>query len=123
MLPPEPRLPGVRAMIGQRQYFVVHAPRQTGKTTALATLARELTAEGGHAAIRFSCEAAKVAGDGYATAEAQVLGMIRRAARGALPQELHPPEPWPDAAPGLRLGEGLSDHPARHPPTQFSVKL
>jgi hypothetical protein len=30
MLPPEPRLPGARELIGRGQYFVVHAPRQTG---------------------------------------------------------------------------------------------
>jgi hypothetical protein len=32
-LDPEPRLPGLRALVEQREYFVLHAPRQTGKTT------------------------------------------------------------------------------------------
>jgi len=32
-LDPEPRLPGLRALIDQREYFVLHAPRQSGKTT------------------------------------------------------------------------------------------
>jgi hypothetical protein len=77
---------------------VVHAPRQTGKTTTLATLARTLTAEGRYLAVRFSCEAGEVAGDDYAAAEEQVRYAIRRAAVAfALPDQLHPPDPWPDA--------------------------
>ena len=38
MLPPEPRLLGVRELLTQRAWFVVHAPRQTGKTTSLRAL-------------------------------------------------------------------------------------
>ena len=40
MLPPERRLPGVRGLIDQEQYFVLHAPRQTGKTTSVRALAQ-----------------------------------------------------------------------------------
>ena len=46
MLPAMRRLPQVRRLIDQESYFVVHAPRQIGKTTALLSLAQELTAEG-----------------------------------------------------------------------------
>jgi hypothetical protein len=46
MLPPEPRLPEARRLIDAGQYFVVHAPRQTGKTTTLVALAQALTTEG-----------------------------------------------------------------------------
>jgi hypothetical protein len=35
MLPPEPRLPQARPLVERGMYFVVHAPRQTGKTTVL----------------------------------------------------------------------------------------
>ncbi len=38
MLPALDRLPGIRRLIARRQYFVIHAPRQTGKTTALKKL-------------------------------------------------------------------------------------
>ncbi|MFC5821842.1 hypothetical protein, partial [Nonomuraea harbinensis] len=54
MLPPTPRLPEARTLIDMDRYFVVHAPRQTGKTTALEALASELTAEGDIAALMFS---------------------------------------------------------------------
>ena len=46
MLPALDRLPEIRRLISQEQYFVVHAPRQTGKTTALKALVREINAKG-----------------------------------------------------------------------------
>ena len=46
MLPALDRLPGVRALVAGGNYFVVHAPRQTGKTTALQALVREINEKG-----------------------------------------------------------------------------
>jgi hypothetical protein len=108
MLPPEPRLPGAREVINRKQYFVVHAPRQTGKTTSLAALARDLTAEGRHAALLFSCEEAKWAGDEVAAAEQVLLQTIATEARFGLPPELRPPAQWPEAPGGTLVREGLS---------------
>jgi hypothetical protein len=109
MLPAAERLPRARGLIAAGQYFVVHAPRQTGKTTTLIDLARQLTAEGDFLALYFTCEEASIAGDDYERAELLVLDSIRTAAvrRGFLP-ELLPPDPWPDAVPGRRLNVGLS---------------
>jgi hypothetical protein len=39
MLPPALRLPQVDRLVQQKGYFVVHAPRQIGKTTAIMALA------------------------------------------------------------------------------------
>ncbi|CAO5163632.1 hypothetical protein FAIPA1_230079 [Frankia sp. AiPs1] len=44
MIPAAARLPEVSGLVEQKGYFVVHAPRQTGKTTTLMALAQELTA-------------------------------------------------------------------------------
>ncbi|MFG1945479.1 hypothetical protein [Nonomuraea sp. NPDC048826] len=91
------------------RYFVVHAPRQTGKTTGLRTLASELTAEGDIAALAFSCERAKVAGDDYAAGESMLLDAIREAAeRSGWPKKLLPPDPWPQATPGSQISAALS---------------
>jgi hypothetical protein len=110
MLPPEPRLPRARILVEAGQYFIVHAPRQTGKTTALSALAKELTAEGKHVALMFSCERGEVAEDDYGAAELQVLDAIRSAARSLrFPAEWMPPAPRPDVAPGSRIFEGLQD--------------
>ena len=45
MLPALDRLPEIRRLVGMRRYFVVHASRQTGKTTALKALVREINAK------------------------------------------------------------------------------
>ncbi|MFI5715936.1 ATP-binding protein [Nocardia sp. NPDC051750] len=109
MVPAIERLPQARQYITFGQYFVVHAPRQTGKTTTLAALARQLTSEGEYLALHFSCEVAESAGADYARAERAILDRIRRAAEIArLPAELMPPSPWPESEPGTMLGNGLA---------------
>ncbi len=45
-LPTGTRLPDLRPFLDRDPYFVFHAPRQTGKTTAMRTLAQELRARG-----------------------------------------------------------------------------
>jgi hypothetical protein len=110
MLPAAARLPRAARLVEEGRYFVIHAPRQTGKTTTTAALAWEVTAAGRHVVIRFSCERGEVAADDYGAAELQLLSAIRREVlvRG-LPPEFRPPDPWPDAAPGSRIYEGLQD--------------
>ena len=46
MLPALDRLPGIREFVADGNYFVIHAPRQTGKTTALKVLVREINEKG-----------------------------------------------------------------------------
>ncbi|MBI5487652.1 MAG: ATP-binding protein [Deltaproteobacteria bacterium] len=115
MLPPEPRLPEARGLVAQNGYFVVHAPRQTGKTTTLRALARTLTAEGTYAALHFSCEAGEPAGDDYVAAQRAVLADLRGRAAIEFPVELRPPEPWPASTPEHALSDGLHAWAARCP--------
>ena len=106
LLPPERRLPGVRDLVEQKAYFVLHAPRQIGKTTALITLAEKLTSEGRYAAVLLSMEVGAAFPSEVGAAEAAVLGAWRRSADAFLPSELRPP-PWPETSPGSRLGAAL----------------
>ena len=46
MLPPLTRLPSLIDLVKQRTYFVIHAPRQTGKTTAMLAAVKQLTQTG-----------------------------------------------------------------------------
>ncbi|MFC5821430.1 ATP-binding protein [Nonomuraea harbinensis] len=116
ILPPTQRLPQARELIEMDRYFVLHAPRQTGKTTMLRTLASELTAEGDMAALMFSCERAKSAGDDYAAAESLLLDSLREAAaRSGWPKKLLPPDSWPQVTPGARFGSALSEWCRRCP--------
>jgi hypothetical protein len=56
MLPSMPRLPQLETLIDQAGYFVLHAPRQVGKTTAILTIAQKLTARGKYTAVMVSAE-------------------------------------------------------------------
>jgi AAA+ ATPase superfamily predicted ATPase len=56
MIPPERRLGQVRELIDRAAFFVIHAPRQTGKTTLIRALSRKLTKEGKYAALTVSLE-------------------------------------------------------------------
>src|SRR5689334_25022387 len=91
MIPADRRLPEAPGLVEQMGYFVVHAPRQTGKTTALRAVAQRLTASGRHAAVLFSCEEGSAAGDDYGSAQRAILRELTRAAQIALPPELQPP--------------------------------
>ena len=106
MLPPEQRLPGVRGLVEQKGYFVLHAPRPVGKTTALLALAKSLTAEGTYAAALVSMETGAAFPTDVGAAELAMLAEWRMAARYQLPPAMQPP-PWPDAAPGSRIGAAL----------------
>jgi hypothetical protein len=106
MLPAMARLPEVRGLVDRSKYFVVHAPRQTGKTTALLSFARELTAQGRYVAVTVSMETASAFPGDVGAAELAALAAWRRAAETRLPAELWPP-PWPDAPPGARLSAAL----------------
>ncbi|MDY7226491.1 ATP-binding protein [Hyalangium rubrum] len=91
MLPALQRLPEVRSLIDQNSYFVLHAPRQVGKTTTLRVLADQLTGSGRYAALYFSCEEGEVAGDDFASAQRTILRELQRRAELALPADLRPP--------------------------------
>ena len=56
MLPAAERLPEVMKLITKQQYFVIHAQRQCGKTTAFLTLAREINAKGEKVALYLTVE-------------------------------------------------------------------
>jgi hypothetical protein len=107
MLPALRRLPEVGPLIEQESYFVLHAPRQVGKTTALRALAEQLTASGRYAALHLSCEEGEAAGDDFAEAQRAILSQLRRNAELFLPTELHP-SPFPDAPDSTLLGAALS---------------
>ena len=104
---PLSRLPEAPRLVEESNYFVLHAPRQTGKTTVLRALAAELTASGLYAALHFSCEVAGSAGDDYLAAQQAILQAISQYARISLPEELRPPA-WPDTAGLALLGEALT---------------
>ncbi|MGF1522981.1 MAG: ATP-binding protein [Leptolyngbyaceae cyanobacterium] len=114
MLPPLARLPGLTKLIDQQGYFVIHAPRQVGKTTAMLALAQQLTASGQYAAVMVSAEVGATFPHDPGLAEAAILDAWQDDATYWLPSELHPPA-WPSSEPGRQIGAALSAWAQRSP--------
>ncbi len=59
MLPAQERCRGLLRLVDRKQYFVIHAARQSGKTTLLLDLARQLNEAGDYHALYCSLETAQ----------------------------------------------------------------
>ncbi|MBM3204326.1 ATP-binding protein, partial [Candidatus Woesearchaeota archaeon] len=66
------------ALIDSKRYFVLHAPRQTGKTTSLATLVHYLNQTGQYRAVYANIEAAQTARHNVASGMATVASVLAR---------------------------------------------
>ena len=62
------------------QYFVIHAPRQTGKTTAIKALVREINDKGNMAAFYCSLETIQKLVKSYETAMREIRHLVLRSA-------------------------------------------
>ena len=51
----------IKQLFDQKKYFILHAPRQSGKTTLLSAIVERLNGEGRYAAMRFSVQSAQAA--------------------------------------------------------------
>ncbi|MCK6504356.1 ATP-binding protein [Myxococcota bacterium] len=102
MLLPGRRLPELRRLIDEERYFVIHAARQTGKTTAIRALAEELRAEG-VVALHVSLEASRQT-PAVAEVEPRWLRAVADAAEIVLPPADRPP---PLAELGTEVGTRL----------------
>jgi type II secretory pathway predicted ATPase ExeA len=100
------RLPDLSMLIEQESYFVLHAPRQTGKTTAMLALAQQLTATGNYAAVMVSVEVGSAFNHDPNAAELAILGIWRNTIEDSLPPELQP-QSWVYNVPGQRISENL----------------
>ncbi|MDR1872653.1 MAG: hypothetical protein LBS60_12170 [Deltaproteobacteria bacterium] len=81
-LPAFPRLPDVQNLIKDELYFVLHAPRQSGKTTSIYAAVAQINAEEKYYAL--SCSLArlnKVTDKGQAMSS--IIGLIYGALRQA----------------------------------------
>ena len=75
------RLDEVRQLIDRQKYFVMHAPRQSGKTSALLALAEQLNAGGNYRAVYVNVEPAQTAREDVGRAMQAILGEIAHRAR------------------------------------------
>jgi type II secretory pathway predicted ATPase ExeA len=107
MLSPLARLPQVDRLIAQRNYFVIHAPRQIGKTTAMMGLAQQLTDSGKYVAALVSAESGQAFGHDIAGAEQALLNSWQTSLQFWLPVEFQPPN-WSNLPVGSRISQALT---------------
>jgi hypothetical protein len=122
MLAPRARLPDLKPLIDQDLYFVVHAARQTGKTTAMRAFAEELR-QMGTVGVWATLEESQ----GVEEEERAEPRWLRTLVAGAseLPPELKPPDVRPYLADeaGGRLRRFLSDWCAKVAPRPVVLLL
>jgi hypothetical protein len=73
-------LPEIESLIEQQRYFVLHAPRQTGKTTSLVALMHYLNTQGKYRALYANIEAAQAMRGDVDRGVAIVVSAIAQAA-------------------------------------------
>ena len=68
--------PELRTFIDQERYFILHAPRQTGKTTLLSAIVEHLNAEGKYEALYVNVETAQVARNDFETGNRLIVTQL-----------------------------------------------
>jgi len=111
MLPTEIRLDAhiIEQLIREKSYFILHAPRQTGKTTAIQELARQLTASGEYIGVVVSMEVGAAFPDNIGAAEDAILSNWELAIKYQLDQQFYPSQWKTDASAGQRVGKFLGE--------------
>jgi hypothetical protein len=112
-LPPLERwdLDEILTLIAQKKYFLLHAPRQTGKTTCLLALADVLNREGHYRAVYANLEPAQAAREDVALAMTGTIQTIAAEAAwqiGDVHAETLAREILADQAPTVALGQFLA---------------
>jgi len=79
--------PEIRQLIAQEKYFILHAPRQSGKTTGLLQLVKMFNSEGQYHALYANFEAAQAARAQYNYALPIILQELATRAHEQLPEE------------------------------------
>ena len=97
-IPPLERLDAghVLRLIGQRRYFVLHAPRQTGKTSALLALLERLHRNGAYRCVHVNVEIAQAARGDVGAAMRAILNHMALRARAAMDDDFVA-RIWPEA--------------------------
>lgn len=79
----------LRSLIDQKKYFVLHAPRQTGKTSTMANFAKQLNAEGNFTALYVNVESAQAARSNFNDALPIIMQEFETRVREQLPDQVN----------------------------------
>ncbi len=118
-LPPIERfdLEDIERLIDQKKYFVLHAPRQTGKTSSLLALMAHVNREGKYVCLYMNVEAGQSARENVARGMKTILNELGTRARIHLEDDF-PYKIWPDVLD--RSGEDAALNEAL---TQWALRL
>lgn len=84
------RFTDIRQLIDDKSYLILHAPRQTGKTTAMLQLAEQLNREGRYIALYVNVEAGQPWRDNITKLNRTIVNELRLNAKIYLPTEYRP---------------------------------
>lgn len=84
------RFGGIRSLIEQERYFILHAPRQTGKTTAMLQWMDELNEESEYIALYVNVEAGQAWRNNIEKLNKTIVNEFRMNAKIYLPPEYQP---------------------------------
>ena len=99
----------IHVLIEDVQYFLIHAPRQTGKTTFLHALAHRLNKEGNYVSVVCSLESAGYNSITVETANEVFVQSLYLTAEVFLPPDLMPPNPNSYSSSNILLRSYLTD--------------
>jgi hypothetical protein len=106
MLPVLPRLAGVAATIANEDYFILHAPRRSGKTTFIQALVKKINSDGHYYAFYCSIDATQNIDDDD-KAMTRIAEQINRALKMTGIQELvtlsYPDDSLPNAGTSVKI--------------------
>lgn len=88
-------LPEILSLIDQEKYFILHAPRQTGKTTCMLALSDYLNQSGGYVCLYVNVESAQTAREDVAQGMRAILNSLSERARIDIKDEWIQNH-WPD---------------------------
>ncbi len=85
-----PQFQQLQRLIEEKRYFIVHAPRQTGKTTLVNEFVKHINAQGRYAAVYANVEAGQALRNQVSTVNKLCLSVLKQSARLDLAEEFRP---------------------------------
>jgi len=86
------RLKKIQKLIDNERYFILHAPRQTGKTSSMTQIAKHLNSEGKYIAVYINVESAQAVRDDVEATNRIVLSEFKTNIMVNLPKAYYPSE-------------------------------
>ncbi|KPA10939.1 hypothetical protein MHK_008856 [Candidatus Magnetomorum sp. HK-1] len=84
------RFENIIKLIDMKRYFIIHAPRQTGKTTSMIQMTKQLNEDGKYIAIYINVESAQAVREDIEATNRVILGEFKRNIMIHLPKTFQP---------------------------------